>query len=230
MKRQRLIIGSARRGGRTLSGLLLPVCCAACGQPGAALCPACRRQAVLPAPFMRTLSDGLLVRAATRYEGVVRACVLECKRTGSEQLQSVLAELAASCLQLQLAADCSTEPLTVIPVHSGKQTRGRAGTDLGAALARRAAAITRRRTRHPVRVVDLLEVVRRAMSQKSLDRRERQNNVAGSMRARSRRRPNPRRIVLFDDVVTTGSTLMEARRALAEAGYVITAAITIASA
>ncbi len=52
-------------------------------------------------------------------------------------------------------------------------------------------------------------------SQTGLERAARRRNVRGAFRAR---RPVPPRIWLVDDVVTTGSTLSEAARALRRAG------------
>jgi ComF family protein len=62
-----------------------------------------------------------------------------------------------------------------------------------------------------------LRRVRDTPSQTGLDRRERQRNVRGAFRARDGLRL-PARVWLVDDVVTTGSTLAEAARALRRAG------------
>lgn len=62
-----------------------------------------------------------------------------------------------------------------------------------------------------------LERVRDTASQTGLDRRARALNVAGAFRARRGERI-PARVWLVDDVVTTGSTLAEAARALRRAG------------
>jgi ComF family protein len=58
--------------------------------------------------------------------------------------------------------------------------------------------------------------IRNTPSQTLLPRFERARNVAGAFRARSRALPG--RVWLVDDVVTTGSTLREAARALRRAG------------
>ena len=59
--------------------------------------------------------------------------------------------------------------------------------------------------------------VRDTPSQTGLDRRARARNVAGAFRARAGLAP-PARVWLIDDVVTTGSTLASAARALRRAG------------
>ncbi len=63
--------------------------------------------------------------------------------------------------------------------------------------------------------VGALERVRDTPTQTGLDRAARRRNVRGAFRARA---PLPARIWLVDDVVTTGSTLAEAARALRRAG------------
>ena len=72
---------------------------------------------------------------------------------------------------------------------------------------------------------DLLTRVRDTPSQTELDRRQRRRNVAGAFVAR--RRPPPH-VWLVDDVVTTGSTLESAARALRAAGAREVAAVCIA--
>ena len=73
----------------------------------------------------------------------------------------------------------------------------------------------------------LLERMRDTPSQTGLDRRERHRNVRDAFRARAGCRPPPR-VLLVDDVVTTGSTLAEAARALRRAGALEVAAVCAA--
>ncbi len=75
-------------------------------------------------------------------------------------------------------------------------------------------------------VVPLLVPTRQTGDQRGLDQRQRRRNVSGSLRARD---AAGRRVIILDDVVTTGATLGEAARALRAAGAIVVGAVTIAA-
>ena len=72
-----------------------------------------------------------------------------------------------------------------------------------------------------------LALSRTPMDQAGLDARARRANLAGAMRADTRRRRGI--AVVVDDVVTTGATLAEASRALSIVGWTPHCAATIAA-
>ncbi len=65
---------------------------------------------------------------------------------------------------------------------------------------------------------DLKKVKNTKSQTKTLNRGEREKNVLGSFDVRDNHALLDKRIILLDDVVTTGSTLKEARKILLEAG------------
>ena len=73
-------------------------------------------------------------------------------------------------------------------------------------------------------VKSALAFTREASDQRNLGVRGRSANLANSMVARTITRP----VVLIDDVVTTGATLLEARRALMAAGVRVLGFVAIA--
>jgi predicted amidophosphoribosyltransferase len=77
-----------------------------------------------------------------------------------------------------------------------------------------------------LRVVRLLRHTRRTADQRGLDHARRRDNVAGSLRARD---AAGLRVLVLDDVVTTGATLAEAARALRASGAEVVGAVTIAA-
>jgi predicted amidophosphoribosyltransferase len=77
-----------------------------------------------------------------------------------------------------------------------------------------------------LRVERLLIHTRRTADQRGLDHASRRHNVAGSLRSRD---AAGLRVLVLDDVVTTGATLAEAARALRAAGAEVVGGVTIAA-
>ena len=75
-------------------------------------------------------------------------------------------------------------------------------------------------------VIDALEKHKATKSQKSLNGEERKTNVSGAFRVKTGIDLKGKKLLLIDDVCTTGSTLSEAARILKDEGAseVITAA------
>lgn len=199
-----------------LLDLLLPTDCVGCLAPGRLLCRHCQESLrALPAVH-RDLGPELNVAAAGAYEGVLRDAILAVKRGGSGRLLAALGELAGNVLTRSWAEQ-RPEPLWLVPIHSGPQTRARAGLDVVAALASRACRYAQKAGLQ-VRVADLLVRTRLVHVQKGLDRGHRQSNAAGAMTVHKHRLSPRRRYVIFDDVITTGATMGEAHRVLRAAG------------
>ena len=75
-----------------------------------------------------------------------------------------------------------------------------------------------------------LERTRYTTTQSAYDRAERMENLAGAFRLRKNRDVRDLRVLLIDDVLTTGSTLSECARVLRAAGAVSVHAVTAARA
>ncbi|NYF15883.1 putative amidophosphoribosyltransferase [Microbacterium sp. AK009] len=196
--------------------LLLPVECAGCDTEDQALCAGCRG-ALVPRPTRRLLDGGVEVHSALAFEGVaarVIRCLKEDGRTG-------LATPLGSALRAAVLAAGVTEDAVLVPVPSSRAAMRRRGFAVAPLLIRRAG----------FRGVTLLAPARATADQRGLDRDARARNVAGSLRVRMGRaaRMRDRPIVIVDDVLTTGATLLEAARALRTAGLVVTGAATVAA-
>ena len=203
---------SALRGiGIELAALLLAASCAGCGEPGELLCAECHAQLTYR-PVGTATPKGLAVHAALAFDGVAARCIRRLKGEGETLLARALGDVLAPVLEAARTSDA-----LVVPVPTSRTAFRARGYRVPELLARRAGAM-------PVPL--LVSVIEKA-DQRGLDVRERRENVRGSMCAR--RRGAGERIVLLDDVVTTGATLDEAARALTEAGFEVVSAVALAA-
>jgi ComF family protein len=195
--------------------VLLPVSCAGCGADDRGLCSVCRSQLV-PTPVEQQLDGGLCVVSALHYDGTARRSILALKEQGRTDLARPLGRVLAVAIAAALDSSALAAAEFAIVPASGRSYRRR-GYDPVRLLARRAGV--------PIARVGL-RAGRGIATQKSLDREGRRANLVGSMRAT--RRLSGRRFLLLDDVVTTGSTLVEAARALRSAGAEVVGCVTLA--
>lgn len=234
------LAGFPRRGCRgTVGGmfaalldLLLPTICAGCATPGAALCATCA--AALSRPYRHVPATGLglpPVCVAGRYDGVVRAAILAYKERGRRELSRALGGALAAAVAAVLATlpgRPATTGVVLVPVPSRAAAARARGGDHMRRLADRAAAVLGRQGVDAV-TRPILWLVRTPRDAAGLTSAERAANIEGALAA-GRLRPLPRGpVILVDDLVTTGSTLAEAARALRAADLAPAGAAAVAA-
>ncbi|MFV2172424.1 phosphoribosyltransferase family protein [Actinomadura sp. LOL_016] len=117
------------------------------------------------------------------------------------------------------------EEVWVVWVPSGRRALRRRGRDATGEVVR--VAVRRLRAEGvAVRAVDALRQRRRVADQAGLTAARRAANLRGAIEVRAP--VAGRRVVLVDDVVTTGASLSEAARALRAAGAELVGAATVA--
>jgi predicted amidophosphoribosyltransferase len=204
-----------------LLDLILPQRCVACDSVGAQVCGTClERLPRLRGPLCarcgaptewpvercrecagRRLSFGS-ARAAVPYDDAVRALVRAWKEQGLRRLVGVATELVADVVPRP-----SAHALTFVPsdwdrlLKRGHHPPERLARELGHVW--------------QLPVEPLLGHARRVEHQRGLAREQRRKNVAGAFRALG---PVPSRIVLVDDVYTSGATASAAASALRAGG------------
>lgn len=197
--------------------ILLPVDCAGCGEPDRGVCGACSA-ALAPAPILRAVgSPPLRVWAGGDYAGVRRRVLLAVKESGRTDAASTLSSGLAAAVIAALGDLERSENVELCPVPSSRAGRRRRGFDPVRLLADRGG----------LRLTPGLRRTRAGRAQKRLGIRERERNAQGSLVAS--RSLVGHRMLIVDDVVTTGATLHEARRALVEAGAEVVGAAVCAS-
>jgi ComF family protein len=227
---------------RTLRGALrfaldlaLPPLCPSCREPlgdGIGLCAGCWSKlsfieppycARLGIPFLYDPGPGLLsmeaianppaydrARAAVRYDDVARALVVSYKYSDRMDLAPLMGRWMARAGR-ELLADA--DALVPVPLHWRRLWARR--FNQSAALAGVISAASGVPVLHQT-----LKRIRATPQQVGLSKAERADNVQGAFRVPAEEKPSVtgRRLVLIDDVLTSGATVDTCARALLRAG------------
>jgi predicted amidophosphoribosyltransferase len=208
--------------------LLLGSACPGCGAPGWGLCRGCHAVLEGRDDVGIVLGAGTQVRAAAEYADQWRRVLVAFKERRCWGLAAPL----GSALAWSVAGLLDLDPVGVIrliPVPSAPPTVRERGADVTWMLARRAGGVLRS-AGVDARAERLLSHARRVGDQAGLDVGGRAANLRGSLTARLNDKPGlgpP--CVVVDDITTTGSTLVEAVRALDAAGWTVLGAAVVAA-
>lgn len=154
------------------------------------------------------------VWAATALTGPVRRLVSAHKDEGRGDVRPVLAGLLAGAIRAAIGSTVTPDVIHLVPLPSGARARRRRGEHHVRALAAAAAALL---PGPPgVVVADALRRVHTVRDQSGLDLSARSANLAGTVALDPRWRQllAGSVVLLVDDVVTSGATLAEMRRAV----------------
>jgi ComF family protein len=230
---------------RGLVSLFYPAFCAVCSgavERGESLCPSCREAAPrihapfcakCSQPFAGAITDEFTCAnchdralhfdaavSAYRSHGVVRKVMHDFKYGRQICLRHLLGRWLGEALDDPRLAGRRFDFIIPVPLHAArKRERGFNQAEL---LARELQAVAGIPSR------DALERVRYTTTQTQFDRNERMENLRGAFRLRSGCNVQGLRMLLVDDVLTTGSTLSECAAVLKKAGALSVHAATAA--
>lgn len=200
--------------------LLFPSRCVLCGREGDLICEPCRRSFPprLDPDALLKLSGIRGARAVWPYEGNVGEIVRRYKYNGLRSLAPVLAsEMAHVFHEWSPAIDL----IVHVPAHPAR-LRER-GFDQSELLARELSRMT-----EVGAVPALIRLRETAVQARAMSAAQRADNVRGVFHVPDPEQLQRARILLIDDVLTTGATLREASRALHRAGVRNVYALTLA--
>jgi ComF family protein len=206
---------------RLILDLIFPPVCVGCRRRGDWLCADCRAGFTDLGPAGVSGRIGPLdgACAAHAFDGALRDAIHHLKYQGARHLAEPLGELLVESYWL---GSLDVDVIVPVPLHPSRQSeRGYNQSELLARELARAIGL-------PCEV-GALRRVRPTPAQTHLSAEERRRNVAGAFVA-SETRPGGARVLLVDDVFTTGSTLAACAAALRAGGAARVSAVTVARA
>ncbi len=194
---------------RAVLDLLFPPKCTFCHDllpsSESGICDACALQLMRLSPVERSGEFFETCIAAYPYETPVRESMLRFKFSGRQEYAKIYAPMLAASIRERLAG--RYDVIGWVPVS--RRRKRKRGYDQAELLARQTAAILG----EPV--VPVLQKVRHTPAQSTIQGAQRRKaNVLGAYRVNEREDLSGRRVLLIDDVVTTGATLSECSRVL----------------
>ncbi len=192
----------------SLLSTLFPERCVGCARLGALFCETCRA-ALRPYHLQRQLQQPELngIDIGFVFEGPLREAIHQFKYQRRRRMAKPLGALLAAHVSPSFAANATIVP---VPLHATRQRER--GFNQAEVLAREVARAL---------MLPLLReglVRQRATEQQAhLDARRRHENVSGAFVWQSTAAP-PERVLLLDDVITTGATISACAAALRRAG------------
>lgn len=212
-----------------LERLVIPMECPGCGSRDVLLCGSCARWLSGPlhrvehqVPRLDDLTDNppMPVWALGEYTESARGMVVAWKDKGREDLTKVYRNAIVAALAQTRQTELFPKVDVVVPMPSS------------------AASVRHRGRDHLQTVSQAIGQTLNAKSVRALTKRSHRDQVGLSARdrggaklalRRTVKMPVGARILLFDDVVTTGATLAAARDILSAAGYDVVGAVVLAA-
>jgi len=227
--------------------LLYPATCVICRKhlrAGEYLCDGCKAKIVrIVPPFCQTCSEPFegsissvfscancahraiyfeAAVAAYRGRGIVRDVIHQFKYNRQIHLRHLIARWLTAALDDERLRGQRFDVIVPVPLHSARQRER--GFNQAGVLAELLSA----QSSIPCR--PWLKRIRYTTTQTALDRSERMENLHNAFRLRKNADVRGLRVLLIDDVLTTGSTLSECARVLKRAGAASIHAATAARA
>lgn len=199
-----------------LKELLFPVHCFGCRAIGIEVCSKCRK--FWNPHFYAQTIDELRIYSAIRYSPVARSILLGAKENSYAIADELMIDALLNCLH-RLPSQVLRKA-TLIPIPGSKRAIRKRGRDFIFDLTKEVSL------RSGVPMVSGIYIERRLLDQSGLSAVDRKRNISGAFAFDKTVQKIDGEILLVDDLVTTGATLLEAKRALNKSGFSVNRAIT----
>jgi predicted amidophosphoribosyltransferase len=209
---------------KSLAELIFPSRCIGCSQLGISICSTCRKKwhPHIYQRGLKVLGKTYPVISAIRYSPIASRVLLSAKEANQIAADELLIKATAHSLRYFIRSYGSGD---LIPIPSRKSATRKRGRNFMQEITESVAR------EESVKSLDILQHLRAVKDQSQLNSQQRSSNISGAFTT-SIKLPesgglgNIRPLIIVDDLVTTGATLVEAIRALRSAGFEVLGAVT----
>lgn len=164
-----------------------------------------------------------LHRSCSRYDGKLKDIILLYKYGRFKVLGKGLAHFVHRALRREEDLWWRVEAIIPVPLH--RRRKRQRGFNQAQIIAKELARLK------GIKIVErVLVKVKNVPPQTSLRAEEREKNIIGAFKVRKEKRIKGKRVLLVDDVYTTGATIRECSRVLKDAGVKEVRVVTLAQA
>jgi len=209
---------------KNLVELIFPSRCIACSQLGISICSSCRKNwhPHIYHRELKVLGNRYPVISAIEYSPIASRVLLRSKEANQGAADQLLISAIAYSLRY-FTKKYGTGDLVAIP--SRKSATRKRGRDFMQEITKSVATLEKLNT------LEILQHQRAVQDQSRLNSHQRTSNIAGALSTSidfpsSAGQGNIGPLIIVDDLVTTGATLVEAIRALRTAGFMVIGAVT----
>ena len=200
-----------------LKELLFPVHCFGCRAIGIEICSKCRKY-WNPHFYFQNI-DGLTVYSSIKYSPVARSILLGAKENSLKIADELIIDSLLNCLHRLPARVLRSAVL--MPVPGSKRAIRKRGRDFILDLTSEVSM------RSGIPMMSGIKINRKLLDQSGLNALDRKRNIHGAFEVDVISSESFKgEVLLVDDLVTTGATLLEAKRALNSGGIPVNRAIT----
>lgn len=194
--------------------LLFPVHCFGCKTLGIEICSKCRKY-WNPHFYIQNI-EGLTVYSSIKYSPIARSILLSAKENSLKIADELIVDSLIDCLR-RLPSQVLRSAV-LMPIPGSRRAIRKRGRDFIYEITEEVSH------RSGVSFVSGMNIEKRLLDQSGLSAIDRKRNIYGAFSYRGGDIKGE--ILLIDDLVTTGSTLLEAKRALNSQGIAVNRAIT----